>query len=248
MNKIATLRNSRGKNLPNVASVAADILRFGAHGITVHPRPDARHIRFTDVAELSELVKTWNQEHSATPEPVEFNVEGYPDTDFLDLIFRIKPHQCTLVPDPPDALTSNAGWKVAKQADFLAPILQKLRAQSIRSSLFLDPLTWTDEDSRALLNLKPDRIELYTETFSDCFGTKKAPAVNERYQTVAAAAKAGGIGINAGHDLNLKNLASLIQLIPETDEVSIGHALVCESLYMGLEKTVDSYLRVLGWR
>ncbi|MGE4132634.1 MAG: pyridoxine 5'-phosphate synthase [Bdellovibrionales bacterium] len=243
VNKLATLRNSREKNLPNVSLFAQKILSWGAHGITVHPRPDGRHIRRDDVFELADLVKRWNQSHST---PVEFNVEGYPSTDFMTLIQEIRPDQATLVPDPPEALTSNAGWDLFGREKELAPILADLKALEVRSSLFFDPADFSPEQEESLRRLRPDRIELYTEAFSDAHSGKKHSEVLNRYQNVAERAHALGIGINAGHDLNQSNLGDLVKAIPFLAEVSIGHALICEALDNGMENTVKSYLRILG--
>lgn len=242
VNKLATLRNSREKNLPDVTALSEKILHYGAHGITVHPRPDGRHIRLPDVKALGALVQRWNRAHGTA---AEFNIEGYPSTDFLKLILETRPDQCTLVPDPPEALTSNAGWDLTKNEALLETVLKQLKGVT-RVSLFIDPKHFTASDEAALGRLKPGRIELYTETFSDDFSTPAQLATTDHYVVVAEKARNLGIGVNAGHDLNQKNLGSLIEAIPWMDEVSIGHALICESLEDGLEKTVGDYLRILA--
>lgn len=240
VNKLATLRNARGKNLPDVALFAEKILGYGAHGLTVHPRPDGRHIRHSDVAELSALVQKWNEAHPR----VEFNIEGYPSPEFLDLIAKIKPDQCTLVPDPPEALTSNAGWNFVQQEDLLKRVLARLRGVT-RISLFADPKTMASNQIEALQRLKPDRIELYTESYADHFSTRERASVTAGYRTTSEVARGLGIGVNAGHDLNQENLGYLVEQIPWIDEVSIGHALICEALEDGMEKTVRGYLNIL---
>ncbi len=242
VNKLATLRNSRGKNLPDVLALSEKILGFGVHGLTVHPRPDGRHIRPADVAVLSQLVRDWNLNH---PEKMEFNVEGYPSRDYLDLINTHRPHQATLVPDPPEALTSNAGWDLVKEREFLKDVVNRLRETGTRVSLFVDPFTFSADQENALIEIKPDRIELYTEKYADHFHTPERDSVTQVYQDVARRAKNHGIGVNAGHDLNQENLRFLVERIPWLEEVSIGHALICEALEAGLERTVKSYLKLL---
>lgn len=243
VNKLATLRNSRGKNLPDVEALAEKILGFGAHGITVHPRPDGRHIRNADVRTLGKLLR------SRPPSPrgkVEFNVEGYPADDFLDLIEEVRPNQVTLVPDPPEALTSNAGWSLSGNKDFLTRVQKRLRATGARISLFLDPFMFTDAEALALAEIAPDRIELYTERFADDFSTDQRERTTSLYARAARIVHGLGIGVNAGHDLNQKNLGYLIESIPIVTEVSIGHALICEALEQGLETTVKNYLKILA--
>jgi len=229
INKVATLRNARGGNIPDIIRVAQDIERFGAQGITVHPRPDERHIRRADVYELKKIVHT------------EFNIEGYPSPDFLAMIAEIKPTQVTLVPDPPDVLTSNAGWDAKKNKAFLKDILAELKSYGVRTSIFLDPdegmITHTKETGA-------DRIELYTEDFAKHFGVNSTRAIAP-YAAAAKAANDFGLGINAGHDLNLDNLKYFKNSIPGLLEVSIGHALISDALYYGLENTVQLYLRQL---
>lgn len=239
VNKLATLRNSRGKNLPDVVHFAEKILGCGAHGLTVHPRPDGRHIRKCDVEALSALVHSWNRSHPG----VEFNIEGYPSEDFLQLIARVQPDQCTLVPDSPEALTSNAGWDFKKDEKLLKTVLDRLHGRT-RVSLFADPKTLDAAQSEALQRLKPNRIELYTEAYADHFATPERSSVTARYRKAAEIARGHGIGVNAGHDLNQQNLGYLIERIPWIDEVSIGHALICEALEQGMENTIHSYLKI----
>lgn len=243
VNKLATLRNSRGKNLPDVAAAARRILTYGAHGITVHPRPDGRHIRPPDVLVLHDLVKEWN--HSAKV-PVEYNIEGYPSDDFLFLLESVLPDQATFVPDPPEALTSNAGWDLVANEERLATILKRQRSLGIRSSLFIDPNMMVTEQIAALLRLMPDRIELYTEAYSDHYGTPEQTRITETYVEIARVAQAAGIGVNAGHDLNQNNLAHLLSKIPWIAEVSIGHALMCEALEQGMQTTIGNYLKLIA--
>ncbi len=234
VNKIATLRNARGKNSPNVLQVTQDIISYGAEGITVHPRPDNRHIMREDVYAISEHID------------VEFNIEGYPSESFVGMVKEVKPAQCTLVPDPPDVITSNAGWQITNQVSFLKEVVQELSQEDIRVSLFVDPLELTEKDMDNLQEIRTDRVELYTEVYADTFNTPKHAEVVGRYQRVAQELTTRGLGLNAGHDLNLENLSLLIKTIPEIQEVSIGHALICDALYYGLEKTVGSYLSCLS--
>lgn len=245
VNKLATLRNARGKNVPDVVQCARDILQWGAHGITVHPRPDGRHIRFEDVRALAGVVREFNQANQAS---VEFNIEGYPSNDYISLVDEIRPDQATLVPDPPEALTSNAGWQVAQSQKILSQVCAQLRSQKVRSSIFVDPATLGQPDFMALATIQVDRVEFYTEAFADAHGTNKQSVVLNQYQDAAKKILAVKIGINAGHDLNQKNLNSLISAVPEISEVSIGHALISEALYEGLPTTLNNYLRILGWR
>lgn len=229
INKIATLRNARGGNNPNLLQTAKDCERFGAQGITVHPRPDERHITTDDVYMLSDQIST------------EFNIEGYPDKRYLKIISDVKPAQATLVPDAPDAITSNAGWDTLKHKDLLTEIVTELKTTGVRVSIFVDPSATMVEGAFAV---GADRVELYTEPFALNFSKDKKSAVKP-YVAAAMKAKELGIGINAGHDLDLKNLAYLKQSIPFLDEVSIGHALICDALYYGLENTIQLYLRQL---
>lgn len=233
INKIATLRNARGGNTPNVLTAALAVESFGAHGITVHPRPDERHIRKDDVYALKDRLS------------VEFNIEGYPSPDFLAMVKAVQPAQCTLVPDPPDVITSNAGFLVTQQRDLLEQAMRVLGPTPIRVSVFVDPVTTTRADLKLLRAIGVHRIELYTEAYAKFFGTGEQEAVLARYVRAAEEAHAVGLGINAGHDLNLCNLPTLVQRIPQIIEVSIGHELIADALYMGLETAVGSYLQVL---
>lgn len=229
INKFATLRNARGGNNPELIQVAADCERFGAQGITVHPRPDERHIRYTDVTQLPSVVTT------------EFNIEGYPDQRYMDIIKAVRPAQATLVPDPPDAITSNAGWDTIRHADQLSDVVRQLKSWGVRVSIFVDPLPKFVDGAAAV---GADRIELYTEPYAREFLINAAIAVKP-YVASALAAKNAGLGVNAGHDLDLHNLKFLAQSLPVLDEVSIGHALVCDALYLGLENTIQLYLKAL---
>jgi len=243
VNKLATLRNSRGKNNPDVAEFSRKILAFGVRGLTVHPRPDGRHIRLSDVEQLHGLVADWNAKGG---EQVEFNIEGYPSPDFIGLMKRFRPHQATLVPDPPEALTSNAGWDLEKNESLLSGIVQDLRAVGVRVSLFVDPFEFNGKQKQSLAIIQPDRIELYTERFADAFGTGEQAAVTAVYRDAALAARELGVEINAGHDLNQQNLGYLCAQIPFLQEVSIGHALICEALEQGLQTTLGNYQRILS--
>jgi pyridoxine 5-phosphate synthase len=229
INKIATLRNARGGNNPDVIKVAQSCERFGAEGITVHPRPDERHIRYSDVIALKNVVTT------------EFNIEGYPDERYVKMMHETRPAQATLVPDPPDAITSNAGWDTLKHAAFLRDICQEIKSLGIRVSIFVDPAPRMVEGAMAA---GADRVELYTEPYATEFLVSKEVAIKP-YIESARIAHEGGIGINAGHDLDLRNLKYLKQNIPYLDEVSIGHALISDALYFGLENTIQLYLKQL---
>lgn len=229
INKIATLRNARGANNPNVVKVALDAERFGAQGITVHPRPDERHIRYQDVLDLSKVVTT------------EFNIEGYPDRRFMDLIKLVKPAQATLVPDPPEAITSNSGWDTIKHLEYLKDIVAELHNYGTRVSIFINPETKYFEPAK---ETGTDRVELYTEPYAVNFPKDKQAAIKP-YVEVSELARQLGLGLNAGHDLDLHNLKFLKEQIPYLDEVSIGHALVCDALYYGLENTIQMYRRQL---
>jgi pyridoxine 5-phosphate synthase len=229
INKIATLRNARGGNIPNVIQVAKDCERFGARGITVHPRPDQRHIRIQDVINLSQCVTT------------EFNIEGYPSRDFIDLVLKVKPTQVTLVPDPPDVLTSNAGWDVLKESLFLKDIIAEFKQKSIRTSLFIDADLNQIEQ---VPSTGAERIELYTEDYAKGFAQNPELAI-QPYVAAAELAISLNLGVNAGHDLNLDNLPFLAKKIPSLKEVSIGHALIADALYLGLQETISRYLAAL---
>ena len=233
VNKIATIRNSRGKNLPDVLQVSQDLIKFGAQGITVHPRPDGRHIRREDVYLLKKNIN------------VEFNIEGYPSDDFIEMCCEVEPEQVTLVPDPPEALTSNAGFVVSKQIKLLENALSKFKSSKLRVSVFVEN-NLVKADIDALKKMGCDRVELYTEDYSDHFGTARQSETTKKYIQTAELASANGLGINAGHDLNLKNLEHFSKAIPNLLEVSIGHAFVCDSLYFGFEATMKKYLKCLA--
>ena len=226
INKIATIRNARGGNMPDVLKAAVDIEGFGAHGITVHPRPDARHIRYDDVRGLRKLVKT------------ELNIEGNPIDSFVDLVIEVVPDQVTLVPDGPDALTSNAGWDTIRHKEFLTEMCRTFHSKGIRVSIFIDPVP---EMAAGAKECGADRVELYTAGYAEMYPEDREKAIAD-YLRTAEEARRCGLGLNAGHDLSLENLEYFIQTIPWTDEVSIGHALICDALYLGLEKTVKAYL------
>jgi pyridoxine 5-phosphate synthase len=230
INKIATLRNSRGGNVPDLLKVATDIQKFGAQGITIHPRPDERHIRYQDARDLKPIVYT------------EFNIEGNPlERSFINLVLETKPTQVTLVPDATDNLTSNAGWNTIKNKDFLTEITQEFQRNNIRVSIFVDPVLEMIEGAKIT---GTDRIELYTEAFAHQYGLGNKNAI-EPYTKAAILANELGIGINAGHDLSLDNIQFFNQNIPNLMEVSIGHALISESLYLGLDNVVNMYLQKL---
>lgn len=225
INKIATLRNARGGDVPNVVQIAKDCELFGADGITVHPRPDERHIRYADVYDLRSVVKT------------EFNIEGNPNAKFIDLVLKVKPEQVTLVPDADDAITSNAGWNTIEHQSFLSDILEEFKAKGIRTSIFVDPDPKMVEYAA---KAGADRVELYTEPYAAQYPKSPEQAI-ESFILAAQEAKKCGLGLNAGHDLSLQNLAYYFQNIPWSDEVSIGHALISDALYLGLEETIKRY-------
>lgn len=231
INKVATLRNARGGNVPDVIKTALDCESFGAQGITVHPRPDGRHITYKDVRELNKVLN------------YEFNIEGYPSEEFIELVLEVVPDQVTLVPDPPDAITSNAGWNVKDNFDFIAKCVKVFQAEGIRVSIFmeneLDQIEWASKTGT-------NRIELYTEAYAVNYDEDREKAV-EPYIRAAEYAKQLGLEINAGHDLNLSNLRFFAENIPWLKEVSIGHALICDALYFGLENTIQSYKRELSF-
>jgi pyridoxine 5-phosphate synthase len=229
INKIATLRNARGGNIPDVVKAAVDCQRFGAQGITVHPRPDERHIRYQDVLDLRPVVTT------------EFNIEGYPNRKFIELVTRVKPEQVTLVPDPPHVLTSNAGWNTVKHEAFLRDVILEFHAHGIRTSIFIET------DARMIENAAKtgtDRVELYTEAYAKNYPADRESAIAP-FVEAAKVARDAALGLNAGHDLNLDNLKYFAQNIPGLLEVSIGHALICDALYFGLENTIQLYLNRL---
>lgn len=230
INKVATLRNARGENNPDVQQFAIDCERMGAQGITVHPRPDERHIRYDDVFKLRPLVKT------------EFNIEGYPTDRFMDLVLKVKPEQVTLVPDGPHDLTSSAGWDVEANFDFLNDVIERLNEAGIRSSIFVG----TDADNiRAAARVGVDRVELYTKPYADNYASDPAAAVAPFVEASRAAHNAG-LGVNAGHDLNLDNLRYFAQALPYLNEVSIGHAVISDALYLGIEATIKAYRECLA--
>ncbi len=229
INKVATIRNARGGNNPDIIQVAKDAERFGAQGITVHPRPDERHIRFDDVVKLKDTVTT------------EFNIEGYPDKRYMEIIRIAKPAQATLVPDPPEAITSNTGWDTLTFQGMLKEIIAELHEIGVRTSIFINPDPKYFEPAH---NTGTDRVELYTEPYASLYPKDPKNAIAP-YLEVAQLAKELGLGINAGHDLDLHNLRYLKENIPYLDEVSIGHALVCDALYYGLENTIQMYRRQL---
>jgi len=229
INKIATIRNARGGNMPDVLKAAIDCELYGAHGITVHPRPDERHIRYKDVYEIFPMLKT------------EFNIEGNPIPQFIDMVLEVKPAQVTLVPDAHDAVTSNAGWDTKTNKSFLKDVIANFKSHGIRTSIFVDPIP---EMVFQAAETGTDRIELYTEAYASNYFINREKAIKP-YIDAANVAIENHLGINAGHDLDLNNLWYLVRTIPQIDEVSIGHALVSEALYLGLEKTIQLYLQQL---
>ena len=226
INKIATIRNARGGRMPDVTAAAVNCERFGAEGITVHPRPDERHIKYSDVRSIRPLITT------------EFNIEGNPIPSFIDLVNEVVPDQVTLVPDALDAITSNAGWDTIRNRSFLTEVCSEFRKRGIRTSIFIgaDP-----EMAEGAALCGADRVELYTEPYADMFPADPQKAI-DGFVKAAERARECGLGLNAGHDLNLENLEFFIRNIPWTDEVSIGHAIICDALYMGLERTIEAYL------
>ncbi len=229
INKIATIRNARGGNIPNVLEAAINCQKFGAQGITVHPRPDGRHIRYSDVRDIKPIITT------------EFNIEGYPSESFMSLVKEIKPHQVTLVPDPPDAITSNAGWDTVQNMEFLQNVILELKSNGIRTSIFVNT------DIKNIVGAKKtgtNRIELYTEPYAEKYVYNKEQAV-ELFAKAAQVALNEGLEVNAGHDLNLENLKYFVQNVKGISEVSIGHALISDALYYGLENTIQMYLKQL---
>jgi len=231
VNKIALIRNSRGSDFPNVLRISQEILKYGVHGITIHPRPDERHVKYSDAYELKEALD------------VELNIEGYPNEKFLDMVCEVKPAQCTLVPDSPDALTSDNGWDCIKHADFLQKVISRLQDCGVRTSIFLNPEPFQVEHAK---NTGTDRIELYTHAYCANYNTENRDKVFESFRLTAEAANQVGLGLNAGHDLNQTNLAYFASNLPGLLEVSIGHALWVEMLYEGMEKTIKGYLECLG--
>lgn len=232
INKIALLRNSRGRNYPDVLAFATQCLDFGADGITLHPRQDQRHARYRDVEELNELCAARN---------VELNVEGYPSEDFLEVVARVKPVQCTLVPDAPGQVTSDHGWDIAHEAEFLRKVVQPLKDQGIRVSLFVDYDSLAIEQAR---DIGADRVELYTEPYAEHFGSGRHDEMLRGFREAATQAQRVGLGVNAGHDLSLENLGPFLA-IPDILELSIGHALIVECIDMGLETVIARYLEIV---
>lgn len=230
INKIATLRNARGGHMPNVVQMAIDCENFGAEGITVHPRPDERHIKYQDVLDLKEVVST------------EFNIEGYPDERYIGLVKKVRPDQATLVPDPPDAITSNAGWDTINNKEYLKKIISELKRDGIRTSIFVEPKIDIIQYAK---EIGTDRIELYTEPYAANYQIDREKAIHD-FVIAANKAKELGIGLNAGHDLSLENLKYLKDCIPFLDEVSIGHALICDALYFGIQNTIQMYKHKLA--
>lgn len=230
INKVATIRNARGGNNPDILKVAQDCEAFGADGITVHPRPDERHIRYADVVNLRPLLAT------------EFNIEGYPSKEFVDLVLKVRPHQVTLVPDAPDQITSNAGWDTVAHQDFLTEVVGEFNQAGIRTSLFVDT---TPKFIDYAAKIGADRVELYTEPYAAGYAKNREEAVAP-FVEAARVARSLGLGLNVGHDLSLENLQYLHENIPWIDEASIGHALICDALYMGLQKTIEAYKRCLA--
>lgn len=229
INKVATIRNARGGNNPDILQVAQDCESFGADGITVHPRPDERHIRYADVVNLRPLIRT------------EFNIEGYPSKEFIDLVLKVKPHQVTLVPDAPDQITSNAGWDTVAHRDFLTEVVGEFKNAGVRTSLFVgtDPL-FIEQAAK----IGSDRVELYTEPYASGYPMNREAAIAP-FVEAARVARSLGLGLNVGHDLSLENLQYLHDNIPWIDEASIGHALICDALYMGLKATIEEYKKCL---
>jgi pyridoxine 5-phosphate synthase len=229
INKIATLRNARGGNYPSVVQVAKDVQLFGAHGVTIHPRPDERHIRYQDAYDLKQAVTT------------EYNIEGNPITKFMDMVLKIKPTQVTLVPDSIDAITSNAGWDTLKHKDFLSEVISEFKNSGIRTSIFVDPSLKAVEGAA---NVGADRIELYTEAFAKQYSLGDFEAIVP-YDACAKLSHQLGMGVNAGHDLSLDNIAFFAKNVSHLAEVSIGHALISEAIYKGLQPTIEAYLSKL---
>ena len=230
INKVALVRNSRGGNLPDLIQFARDCENFGAQGITIHPRPDERHIRYDDVYALKDIVST------------EFNIEGYPGERFIQMVLDVKPDQCTLVPDPPNVLTSDTGWDTIKEKEFLIDVVSTLHRAGIRVSLFLNPEPDLVSHAR---DTGADRIELYTGQYAQQYSTDKKVAISPHVETARQAVFAG-LGVNAGHDLNLDNLKFYSENVPGLQEVSIGHAIICDSMYFGIENVIEMYLRLLN--
>jgi pyridoxine 5-phosphate synthase len=238
VNKIAVLRNSRGGTIPDVLKAARTCIAAGCHGITVHPRPDARHITRRDVLDLSQML-------TAEFKGIEFNIEGYPSPEFIELVSMVKPTQSTLVPDPPGVLTSNAGWQLGNDNQWLPPILKGLADEGIRTSLFVEPDSAIIERAR---ELGAARIELFTGPYATAFGTPAMDAILHAHRGAARLARKLGLGVNAGHDLDLRNIPRYAAAVKGLQETSIGHALIADALYLGLTRSVKAYLKALGSR
>jgi pyridoxine 5-phosphate synthase len=235
LNKVALLRNTRTIGIPSVTRAARIVLEAGAHGITVHPRPDGRHVRAPDVAELAQLLKNWPA--------AEFNIEGNPFQGLLDFVEQVRPHQCTFVPDETGAFTSDHGWNLPADAERLRPMIARAKSCGARVSLFMDP---RPEAMAIAAQLGADRVELYTEPYAQAFGGEHQAEMLTRYRESALAAQRAGLGVNAGHDLNLANLSPFLTAVPGVDEVSIGHALIADALEFGLAATVGKYLAAIA--
>ena len=235
VNKFALIRNARGADMPNLVDISKKCIEYGADGITVHPRPDERHVKFSDLQELKNLTNNYEQ--------IEFNIEGYPSDDFIKRVIDISPDQVTLVPDPPEALTSSFGWDCEKNKNFLTEVINKFRDNNIRVSIFINP------SSKTLSNLeiiKPDRVELYTYDYAKNYNENKNSAIKPYLEVTSYLKNVfPKISLNAGHDLNLDNLDYILQNIPEIKEVSIGHALVCDSIDFGLKETIEKYKNII---
>ncbi len=237
LNKFALIRNSRGTDFPNVERMGKRCLEAGAHGLTIHPRPDQRHATYGDVAELSALIRSYGK-------GTELNIEGNPIEPFLETVIRWRPHQCTLVPDDPGQLTSDHGWDLPRDHASVQPIIERLKAEGIRVSLFMDADNL--EGIEIASKIGADRVELYTEPYAKTYGSSEGAQILERFRTAAEHALGNGLGVNAGHDLNLQNLGAFLSRVPNVLEVSIGHALVVESFDYGLEETVRRYVGIVG--
>jgi pyridoxine 5-phosphate synthase len=234
LNKFALLRNARGADFPNVLQKARECIEYGVHGITVHPRPDERHAKYSDVYELSDYLRDKAE--------IEFNVEGNPVEKFMEIVKETRPDQCTLVPDDPNQVTSDHGWNLKQDADKVQPIIQELKALGIRVSLFIDPDPSQIELAK---KIDADRIELYTEEYADTYGTAREQEVLKKYIEAGTVAHELGLGVNAGHDLNLKNLGLLLKNLPIIQEVSIGHAIVVEAFDYSLKSTIEQYIEII---
>jgi len=235
VNKIALIRNSRGGNLPDILHAARTCLEAGCHGITVHPRPDGRHITYRDVYDIAAMLRDEFK--------TELNIEGYPSAEFIDLVSKVQPTQATLVPDPPNALTSNQGWDLSDRNAWVGEVIRRLQDRQVRTSLFIEPYQGV---VRRAKDLGADRIELYTGPYAHAFDTPECARILGQHRETARIAKSIGLGVNAGHDLNLKNLPTYVKNVADLLEVSIGHALICDALYLGMKRTIGLYLKAVG--